>query len=146
MADHRGDDADIEDDFDARGKLLSEESQAFLAGRYLECAAGGPASAPGWAWLNRIAHGSRHDLARAASMGCASSDCSGMTAFMAYLAAEVLATADRLDVPLETVQRTTLIPLELALSHQHSRPFGDAVRLAADILAILENHRHGQTR
>lgn len=91
---------------------LVDECEAYVAGRfqgYLE-ANGKPA--PGWAWINSIAHG---DLKAVLELAQATDRSGGPQAAVTDLAKQVLRIIDRGHETLQDLQLRVLIPLESAL-------------------------------
>lgn len=97
---------------------LGEECALFLAGAYRDFLEAHDRPIPAWAWINSLAHGDRANAERAAAMrnGEETPD-----ALVAEIAAAAL-TALKNGATLESLQRNTLVPLELALAATHNLP------------------------
>lgn len=112
--------------------LLGEECEAFLAGRYPEVgwrACRRPDVA--WAWINPVAHGDRRTLEELAGRrGCRAYP----FRLTCELARQVVAIADCWGVPVERLQRSVLVPLELELCRHPHRPLHPDVVAVADRL------------
>lgn len=98
---------------------LADELEAFLAGRYVDFLAARHRPVPAWAVVNRLAHGTRDELARIVEgrTGPQASPPQRRVAWEEserFLAAQLLArTADAGE--LLALQLASLVPLELAL-------------------------------
>lgn len=98
---------------------LADEIEAFLAGRYVDFLAARHRPVPAWAVVNRLAHGTRDELARVVEgrVGPQASPPQRRVAWEEperFLAAHLLArTADAGE--LLTLQLASLVPLELGL-------------------------------
>jgi hypothetical protein len=97
------------------GRDLVEECEAFLTGRYVELLVERGASIPDWAWTNLLAHGTRHQLAHAPSLGIRGSRLRAWSDGRAVMAKEVLDYA-RTYPSLVLFQQAVVIPLELDLA------------------------------
>jgi hypothetical protein len=93
------------------GRVLVEESEAFLAGHLADRLAESGSDVPSWAWSNLLAHGSEEDLRLA--RGEATTGQWGEV--RSHLAAEVLEVAACYG-PLAEVQKAAMVPLELDLA------------------------------
>jgi hypothetical protein len=93
----------------AADEQLGDECEAFLEGHYLRYAEAEGLPLRPWMWLNRLAHGSRLEVARAAG----ANPCGGWDEVVPVLAQALLAATSPDDFC--TVQADALVPLELAL-------------------------------
>ncbi len=93
---------------------LVEETEAFLAGHYLDLLLERRVLVPVWAWLNPVAHLGDAELSALAS------PVRGVLPppwdLPSFLAGEVLAAAHRLDVRPAWLQATRLVPLEVTMA------------------------------
>lgn len=90
---------------------LIDESAAFLSGRYADYLMRHKLPVPAWAWLNELSHGNGDDI-RALAMN----DCTGPSAVIAELAAQIVMLMDTERLSLSFIQNRILIPLELRLA------------------------------
>ena len=90
---------------------LIDESAAFLSGRYADYLMRHKLPVPAWAWLNGLSHGNGDDI-RALAMN----DCTGPSAVIAELAAQIVMLMDTERLSLSFIQNRILIPLELRLA------------------------------
>lgn len=88
---------------------IAEEASAFLSGRYQGHLESGRQSAPAWAWLNPLAHGTIDDVEAIAARAPSAT---GPEAIVAAIAVQIASAVRRGAMRLEHVQRQTLIPLE----------------------------------
>jgi hypothetical protein len=93
----------------AADEQLGDECEAFLEGHYLRYAESEGLPLRPWMWLNRLAHGSRLEVARAAD----ATPCRGWDEVVPVLAQALLAATSPDDFC--AVQADVLVPLELAL-------------------------------
>jgi hypothetical protein len=101
----------------APGSGLAEETEAFLAGRYLERtrASGGENRLQPWMWLNAVAHGSFQRVQELA-VGVRDTGPSGPWCEMRVrVAQEVEKRCNGSSRELDHVQQAVLVPLELRL-------------------------------
>lgn len=95
--------------------------ECFLAGTYPEFLERHRLPIPHWAWINPLAHGTDQGLAELAAqplpapMGIQPPG--SWNDAVSYLAGVVLAAVQARDRALTQLQRSTLVPLELALAH-----------------------------
>ena len=100
---------------------LIAETEAFLAGDYVDHLWRRGMAAPGWAWLNRLAHGDVRSIGkirRSAAVSSAAWEDSrdaAWTAAQRVLAMELLDLVNGDPEALFRVQQRALIPLELQL-------------------------------
>lgn len=102
----------------AHARRLVAECEGFLEGRLaLECERSGGV-APGWMWLNVVAHGDGQDLERceAGMLPGYSLGAEVWAGAIAYLASEVRVVQTETGATLGEVQAGALVPLELALA------------------------------
>jgi hypothetical protein len=98
---------------------VADEAEAFLQGRLLErmlsCGAGG--QAPGWMWLNAVAHGDPEQVEMLATV-CADKvkPTGGWRGARARLARELLDRSEGDVAAMRLLQRQVLIPLEERLA------------------------------
>ena len=90
---------------------LIDESAAFLSGRYADYLMTHKFPIPAWAWLNGLSHGNGDEI-RALAMN----DCTGPSAVIAELAAQMVTLMDTERLSLSFIQNRILIPLELRLA------------------------------
>lgn len=90
---------------------LIDESAAFLSGRYADYLMTHKLPIPAWAWLNGLSHGNGDEI-RALAMN----DCTGPSAVIAELAAQIVTLMDTERLSLSFIQNRILIPLELRLA------------------------------
>lgn len=120
------------------------QCEAYLSGRYTDWLAERGEPVPGWAWVNRLAHGSRRDIAEAAA---ADGSVDEREQLVTELARKIESTAHSADISLIDLQRSTLIPLESRLR----AVFGSAVpktgaELAAWVRAALGHGARHRSR
>jgi hypothetical protein len=90
---------------------LIDESDASLSGHYADYLMTHKLPIPAWAWLNGLSHGNGDDI-RALAMN----DCTGPSAVIAELAAQIVTLMDTERLSLSFIQNRILIPLELRLA------------------------------
>ncbi len=122
---------------------LIADTEAFLSGHYADGLRRRGEPVPGWAWLNRLAHG---DIARIAQVR-RSLDMkparSSSRSEEAWRSAEVLLADELLDLiandaaSLSHVQRTVLVPLELELIGTEANVGLSALQLVQSTRAAL---------
>lgn len=103
-------------------RMLVRESEAFLAGSYLEQAARQGAAVPAWALLNTVAHGDLVHLKTVARTGAGPLRWSlpiGWSRASRELAREVTDLVGDDEEMLATVQLSVLIPFELEFIKEH---------------------------
>ena len=123
--------------------------EALVAGRYPEYLACHGHRIPAWAWTNPLAHAPEEQLramisTRGPGRGAA---CDWHHAFC-YVAGEVLDRAERCG-PLEDLQASALVPLELDLISRPEVGFSRPGTWVAQVMAVLPDHprlRRGTTR
>ncbi|HLI15763.1 MAG TPA: hypothetical protein VKV23_06905 [Acidimicrobiales bacterium] len=117
--------------------LLLAECDRFLDGSIAEVLSEADGSVPAWAWMNCLAHASRQRLHALAERPADVADRPELWAWhrtVAFLAEEVLLTAERSATPVEALQRRVLVPLELRLGAQRLGP-SSLLRLVLGALA-----------
>ena len=127
----------------AGGTPLADEAEAFLNGTYLAHLASIGRAAPGWAWINPLAHGTRNQLVALAQPAARGSGVVARDAWdkaLAFLAHELLKLTAR-DVSLIEVQRTILVPLELELAARRGRNLNRDEIVTTLLLALREPTR-----
>lgn len=91
-------------------RALVEETEAFLAGTYVELCEQHEAPTPVWAWINLLAHGTVDQLRGAVALG---SGTGRWRHARGFLAGELVDLADSSHRGLVEFQRDVLQPLEL---------------------------------
>ncbi len=122
---------------------LADEAEAFLNGTLLAHMASIGRAAPGWAWVNPLAHGTRPEIVALARPAAKGSPVAGRDAWegaLAFLARELL-TLTAGDLSLAEVQRTVLVPLELELAARRGRPLNRDEIVTTLLLALREPTR-----
>ena len=122
------------------GQQLVTEVEAFLAGDFVECLERSGADVPGWAWLNRIAHGELRTIA--AQSACLSAlPCDEMSeswqAVSQTLAKELLDLINGDSASLSRIQQVGLIPLESRLIESGTDPVINAVSLLQSTREVI---------
>ena len=84
---------------------------AFFSGRYADYLTSHKLPIPAWAWLNGLSHGNGDEI-RALAM----SECTGPSAVIAELAAQIVTLMDTERLSPSFIQSRILIPLELRLA------------------------------
>ncbi len=119
---------------------LAAETEAMLSGRLADRWSGD--RAPGWVWLNTLAHADWAGLTDIAD-GSLRGQRSAWDGALMFLAGELLASAGSPGA-LRDLQRTELVPLELELLAGATPPPatpGGLVSLVRDQLARARSHR-----
>ncbi len=93
---------------------LIEETEAFLAGRYLEVRAGSDSGRPAWAQLNWLSHADPDEVSDSAP-ALGPSRLGSWSWAVAVLTGEVLELTGGDRARIRDLQRSCLIPLELTL-------------------------------
>lgn len=116
---------------------IGRECELFLTGRYGERLRAANRPVPGWVWFNRLAHGSRDDLAELRADATAQSPAPDWDRALAVLSGEILHAVDDDPQRLRTLQRDVLIPLELRLASDWFAPMDppELVRRVAEAVA-----------
>lgn len=112
---------------------LGDECAAFLTGGYRDYLETRGRPVPAWAWVNRLAHGDHADIASAAAR---QSNDDTPEALIAAIAAAVL-TRLQDGVPLEALQRNSLVPLEMTLAAQAELPPTSSIELGRVLRSAL---------
>jgi hypothetical protein len=126
-------------DRDSRARILVEQFEAFLEGRYAELCKGWGEPVPPWAWMNLLAHASEDRLRAAAD----SSDGEQWQRARRFVAGELVDLVDTRRRSLATIQRRVLVPFELRAiesSGGRDRPVPTG-RLVNDLLEALSADR-----
>jgi len=119
---------------------LGDECEAYLRGEWAEYLAARGEAVPRWAWLNRVAHAPEPALRlpRRSPAWSAQHD-DGWTEFRFSVTELLLKQAKATGRPVDELQATVLVPIELALfARDESRLPADAV-LVVRILAALRH-------
>ena len=125
------------------GQQLVTEVEAFLAGDFVECLERSGADVPGWAWLNRIAHGELRTIRSIAEQSaCLSArPCDGTSeswqAVSQTLAKELLGLINGDSASLSRIQQVGLIPLESRLIESGTDPVINAVSLLQSTREVI---------
>jgi hypothetical protein len=122
---------------------LVAECEEFLFGRYAQYLRGQNRAVPTWAWLNLLAHGNEQDITTLAVSGSprpSSSDIVWQEA-LAFLAQELMSEATRRGLPLVSLQRSTLVPLELEFAGRRGPVDAQPVEFVSSVLRALTQHR-----
>ena len=132
---------------DPLGLELVADASAFLTGWLVERIEEGGGDVPVWAWTNLLAHGTEADL-------CSERAAEGRSRLAAggdwhearsFLAAEVLDLSEGCG-SLAELQRSTLLPLELALASSSEVARWDPGHLVAAVRAVLGEYRQSCRR
>ena len=119
------------------------EFDAYLTGGYVRWLVCNRQPVPGWAWINRVAHGELDDLRELASAlnhrSRAAVEMDVWQQVAALLAKHVLTTAGDED-QLRDLQLRVLVPLELRLADEWWTPLRPT-DLATTVLAALQDSR-----
>ena len=121
---------------------LVAECEAFLSGHYARCLDDDGRPVPDWAWLNLLARSADAEIRSIAASGIcgrAPRDPAWNQAVV-FLAQEVLSEATRRGRTLAELQRSILVPLELALIGQPSRTDLGPARVVCAALTALAEH------
>jgi len=119
------------------GTPLAAECGAFLDGSYAEHLVDRVQIVPAWSWLNLLAHGTEAEIRDAAR----SSTGRGWRGARRFLAGEVVDRIESGHGPLEELQRSALVPLELKLASLPSAARWGPGQLVVAVLAILPERR-----
>lgn len=90
---------------------VSDEAAAFLSGRYADYLMTHNLPIPAWAWLNGLSHGDVDEI-----RALAVHECTGPSAVIAELAAQMVTLVDTERLSLSFIQKRIFIPLELRLA------------------------------
>ena len=123
---------------------LAFECELVLSGRYAPLLLAEGGIVPAWAWVGVLAHASEDDLQAWASAVAADEDdeLSGTAEWVeavAFLAREIRAHIRSTSVTLDQLQRTKLVPLELALMRGLGSPMGPG-QLVGLVVAAVRHH------
>jgi hypothetical protein len=122
----------------SEARELIGECESFLNGCFAEHLLAEGAVVPTWAWMNLLAHGTTEDLAAPpVRLTDLPRSLDPWVQARAYLAAELLDVVDA-RTPLVTVQRDTLIPLELAMMQRGPDDDRRPAAWVAEVTAALE--------
>ena len=128
---------------DGPGTPLADEAEAFLNGSYLAHLASIGRVAPGWAWINPLAHGTRAQIVALAQPATRGSGVVARDAWdkaLAFLAQELLQLIAA-GTSLAELQRTILVPLELELAARRGRALNRDEIITTLLLALREPTR-----
>jgi hypothetical protein len=102
------------------GEILASETEQFLNGSLLDVAFASGDEVPAWIWLSAIAHGDAPLLARTKSWLSdhegVRPELNGWGRVVQHLTARLLETSEAMGCPTSDLQRSLLIPLELAVT------------------------------
>lgn len=118
---------------DPVGESLVAESEAFLNGTLAEHLVDHVQVVPAWAWMNLLAHGTETYVRAAAITFVAR----GWPGARRFLAGELVDLLESGHGPLETLQRTALVPLELELASLPAAARWSPAQLVEVVLAVL---------
>ena len=118
---------------DPVGEALATECASFLDGSFAEHLAGLLQVVPPWAWMNLLAHGTEAEVRRAATTFVAR----GWPGARRFLAGELVDLVESGHGPLERLQRSALVPLELELATLPWTAGWTPAQLVAAVLAVL---------
>jgi hypothetical protein len=123
---------------------LGEECEAFLAGEWVEYLEAHGEPVPSCCWLNHVAHAGEAELrATAGALERARPNSDGWSQAASFLAGELLDAAEEWSTDVSELQRSRLVPLELALFEDPaSRRLNPGQPSARALSAI----RHGSSR
>jgi len=127
----------------AEGTELVAECEVVLCGRYAEHLGERQRRVPAWARVNLLAHGTAEDLQTANALG-GQAGTQRWRAERAYLAGEVLGTADQGIATLGDLQRDVVVPVELHLASPERTSALTPSELVACLLAALDAHQRAQ--
>ena len=102
------------------GEVLASEAEQFLDGSLLEDAFTSGRDVPAWIWLSAIAHGDERRLARIQNwlsdhQGLRP-ELNGWGRVLQHLSTRLLETSKDMGCPTSDLQRSLLVPLELAVT------------------------------
>jgi len=130
----------------ASSARLVADAEAFLAGEYANHLRRHRVAVPGWARLNRLAHGDlaslhqcRRPLATAKSAAFADWPEESWRRAQQLLATELLKLVDNDPDKLSQVQRSVLVPLELRLIHVEEERSLTALELVQSTRSALRS-------
>lgn len=122
---------------DPVGAALAAECEAFLAGHYADHLVREVQIVPAWAWMNLIAHGTEDQIREAATTFVAR----GWPGASRFLAGELIDLVESGLEPLDELQRSYLVPLELELASLPWTARWSPAQLVAAVLATLPQRR-----
>jgi len=127
---------------------LVAECEEFLFGRYAQYLRDESRPVPTWAWLNVLAHGNEEDIAALAASEPPrrSSPDTVWQEALAFLAQELMNEATRRGLPLASLQRSTLVPLELELAGRWGPVCVQPVEFVSSVLTALTRHHTSPPR
>lgn len=127
---------------------LVVECEEFLFGRYAQYLRDENRPVPTWAWLNVLAHGNEEDITALAASERPRRSCSDTVwqEALAFLAQELMSEATRRGHPLASLQRSTLVPLELEFAGRRGPADVEPVEFVSDVLRALAQHRTSRHR
>lgn len=129
-----------------RARALAADCEAFLTGHLADRLEEAGQRVPPWAWMNLVAHGSRHDLhAERAAHLPADLPAGRWHGMRSLLAAEVLGMADRCSSLIE-LQHEVLVPLELELAARAEVASWRPNQLALAVEHALDDRRRLRRR
>ena len=126
--------------------LPQNEFDAYLDGSYVTWLLSNGQPVPGWAWLNRVAHGQLDDIRAMAThlrrLPATREEVGAWQQVAAFLAKEVVAAAGDEEQLLD-LQRRVLVPVELHLAEEWWAAL-KPIDLATTVVAALHDSRRRQ--
>jgi hypothetical protein len=102
------------------GEILASETEQFLNGTLLDVAFASGDDVPAWIWLSAIAHGDAPLLARTkhwlSDHKGVRPELNGWGRVLQHLTTRLLETSEAMGCPTSDLQRSLLVPLELAVT------------------------------
>jgi hypothetical protein len=102
------------------GEILASEAEQFLSGSLLDVAFTSGSEVPAWIWLSAIAHGDESRLARIQNWLSDHQgfrpELNGWGRVLQHLSTRLLETSEAMGCAPSDLQRSLLIPLELAVT------------------------------
>lgn len=120
------------------GEGLGDECEAWLAGRWAEHLDTRHQAVPSWAWLNQVAHASEEALQTMSQPPEKNPRDDQWSWLRACVAEALIKRASERGVTVADLQRSVLVPIELALFGDESRRMGDT-ELMIMVLAALRH-------
>jgi len=120
--------------------VLLNDCEAVLSGRFVEHLELEGRSVPAWAWLNMLTHGSTEHLRAQRPSAAVCERWLDWRQARAFLAHEIVETAQHHSVSVGAIQREVLLPLELSLTSSNDAPATPA-QLVGLVHEALESWR-----
>jgi hypothetical protein len=102
------------------GDILAGEAEQFLNGSLLDVVFAGGDDVPAWIWLSAIAHGDEPLLAHTRNWlsdhAGIRPELNGWGRVLQHLTTRLLETSEAIGCPVSDLQRSLLVPLELAVT------------------------------